>query len=160
MAGTIQFNREFISFGNGVQDYEKTPDIVVAWEDMLALWGYPCGGQIGAPFSAQWLAEDERPENDPEKLDLLFLIPDQPFIEIILNSGTSDARYGGWLHGSAPVDVTDEAVNGYRVLITTLPDGSRQRHEYDAVSGGYAPAGPATVMPIAVARRRSLRVAV
>ncbi|MEM7683355.1 MAG: hypothetical protein AAF293_00920 [Pseudomonadota bacterium] len=160
MAGTIQFNREYISFGDDVEDYEKTPDIVVAWEEMLARWGYPCGGQIGAKFSAQWLQDRERPENDPETLDLLFLIPDQPYIEIILNSGTSDARYGGWLSGSAPVDVTDEIVNGYRVLVTTLSDGSRQRHEYDPVTGEYGPAGSATALPIAAARRRGLRVAV
>lgn len=155
MAGTAKFDRIYVDFGPKVNDVEKASDVLTAWEDMLAMYSYPCAGQIGAPFSAQWLGEGERPANDPDTLDLLFVIPDTPYIEIILNSGDTDARYGGWLYGQDGVELTDDYVNGYRVLIATAADGTQSRHEYLIAEGGYVPVGPVAALPLSAARRRA-----
>ena len=160
MSGALKFDRTYIDFGPKVRDVEKTADVVAAYEDMLTMYGYPCGDQVGAHFTAQWLGEGEKPENDPETLDLIFEIPNQPFLEIILNGRGTEARYGGWLSGAQPVTVTDEIANGFRVLMATQPDGSEVRHEYNPGLSQYLPTATATALPLAAARRMSLRRAV
>ena len=110
---------------------------------------------INAKISAIWLGEGEKPAGDVENLDLLFKMgaPGEPFIEIILRSTGNFPVYGGWLEGQS-ADVTDEIVNGHRVLVTTL-DGTKLRWEYALDAGQYVPAGPmaGAKMSTAVARK-------
>ena len=157
MSGNTKFNRSYLDFGPDVRPFETTADVVSVYEDILTMWNYDLGDQIGALFSAQWLREGERPENDPETLDLIFRINGAPFFEIILKDGTNGARYGGWLFGAEPVVVTDEIVDGYRVILTADADGSQLRHEYSAAAATYGPVAPVAAMPLSAARRMGLR---
>lgn len=122
MAGTIQFNRHFAAFGNQVNPYEKADDVgsVLSW--MLGKWNYlyPVGALVNAKISAIWLGKGERPAGDVDNLDLLFQMAQSGsgYFEIILRSKGNPPVYGGWASGES-LDVTDEIVNGQRVLIAT-----------------------------------------
>jgi hypothetical protein len=153
MAGTIQFNRTYIDFGPQVNAWEKTPDILSAIETFFGLWGYDPMEQLGAKVTAQWLGEGEKPANQNEAVDLIFEIKGQPFFEIVLNTPGKDAVYGGYLYGTQPVEITDEIVNGYRVLVTKGEDGANVRHEFDPAQGWYLPVAAASAVPLNAARR-------
>lgn len=157
MSVKMKFNRSYLDYGPDVRPFETTADVVSVYEDILTMWNYDLGDQIGALFSTHWLGESERPENDPDTLDLIFQINGAPFFEITLQDGTNGARYGGWLFGAKPVVITDEVVDGYRVILTTDMDGSQLRHEYNAAVASYGPVAPVAAMPLSAARRMGLR---
>lgn len=159
MSGTLKFDRTYLDFGTQVRPIEKTADVASVFEDILTTWGYDVGDQIGGMFSAQWLGEGERPTNDTDRLDLIFEITGEPYFEIALRGETGVASYGGWLFGKQPVVVTDEIVNGHRVLLTTLEDGAQLRHEFFADAAGYLPSDSVTEMPLRAVRRIGLRLA-
>lgn len=153
MAGNMQFNRTYIDFGPEVNAWEKTPDILAAIETFFTLWGYDPMEEIGNKVTAQWLGEGEKPANQKEGVDLIFEMKGQPFFEIVLNTPGQDAVYGGYVYGKQPVEVTDEIVNGYRVLVSTGEDGAKIRHEFDPGQSWYLPVAAASAVPLNAARR-------
>lgn len=159
MAGTIQFNRDYAAFGNQVKPHEKTDDVGSIVTEILSLWFYPIGAVINAKISGIWLGEGEKPAGDLENIDLLFKMgpPGEPYIEIILRSTGNPPAYGGWVAGQS-LDVTDEIVNGHRVLVTTL-EGTKLRWEYslDAEPHQYVQVGPAAGAKMSTATARKLQ---
>ena len=160
MAGTIQFNRDYAAFGSQVKPYEKADDVGLVVTEFLCLWFYPIGALVNAKISAIWLGEGEKPAGDTENIDLLFKMGSsgEPFIEIILRSTGNPPVYGGWVAGDS-VDVTDEIVNGQRVLVTTL-EGSKLRWEYTLDADPfpqYVLVGPAAGAKMSTAASRKLQ---
>ena len=158
MAGTVQFNRNYAAFGNQVEPYEKSDDVGLAVTEMLAenRYLYPIGALINAKISGIWLGEGERPVGDKEDLDLLFKMafPDVPFIEIILRSKGNPARYGGWALGDK-LEVTDEIVNGHRVLIGSW-QGEALRFEFNLDNSWYGPVSTAGGARVSTAAARNM----
>ncbi|MEL6467731.1 MAG: hypothetical protein AAFQ58_22420 [Pseudomonadota bacterium] len=155
MAGEAQFNRDYINYGAEVRPFEKTTDVSFVLTEILCTFLYPLNALVGNKFSAQWLGEEEKGPNDPEDLDLIFEFSETEvsgaFREIILRNHAGVATYGGWLVAGGTVHVTDEIVNGYRVILVRV-DGQEIRHENDGVY--YVPVGASPAIAAASAARR------
>ncbi|MBW8640286.1 hypothetical protein K1W69_24040 [Hoeflea sp. WL0058] len=82
---------------------------------------------------------------------MLFEMVGQNYFEIVLRDGDGSAYYGDWLAGSQPVEVTDEIINGFRVIFTGQGD-EKVRHEYEPGSG-YGPIYGTSAIPLASAKR-------
>ena len=154
MAGVIQFNRNFAAFGNQVNPWEKSDTVGQVITELLCIWGYPVGELIEAKISGIWLGEGERPENDPDKLDIIFKMrtASPQYYEIVLRT-EDDAWYGGFFEGQS-LEVTDEIVNGHRVVYA-INNGMRIRYEFytEGFRGFYMP-----VFDAAKARRSTRQV--
>ncbi|WP_171177828.1 hypothetical protein [Ruegeria sp. HKCCD8929] len=146
MAGEVQFNRDYTNYGAEVRDFERTTDVSIVLTEVLSAFFYPLNALIGNKFSAQWLGEGDKGPNDPEDLDLIFEFSETEvsgaYREIVLRDSAGVATYGGWLIAGGVVNVTDEIVNGYRVIVVRV-DEQDIRHEndgsfYQPVSGGPA----------------------
>ena len=152
MAGTLKFTRDYAVFGSKVNDYEISPDVnhILAGTIRDFTW-YPYDVYIGSKFVAIWLREGEKDPNDPANIDLIFIAKNQGYAEIVLRDHNSEAAYGGWLVWGESAEVTDEIVNGYRVINVTLASGDVERHEF--VDTGYVPVGPTATASLARAKR-------
>nr|MEC9421164.1 hypothetical protein [Pseudomonadota bacterium] len=137
MSGNAKFVRDFATWGPDVKSWEKANEVgYVITRDILNYGGdafYPVGALMGAKISGQWLGEGDMGSGDTENLDLLLRMthPESKitYIEIILRSKTNSPYYAEYLEGGE-VEITDEIVNGHRVLIST--DGNfKFRYEFD-----------------------------
>ena len=157
MSGTLKFNRRYLVHGARMEPFESGTDTIAVIEEIMALWDYGIGDLLDGAFCTGRLSG--RPATGEEqRRDLILEIPGRAFFEIVLSGHNGRARYGGYLVGGLPVVASDERVNGYRVLLTTLPDGQQLRHEYSIDNGyGYAPAAMRDRLPLAAARRRTRR---
>jgi hypothetical protein len=156
MSGTIQFNRTYCEYGPQVRDFEKTPDVIAVIDHFIGLWGYSVGDLMGTRFTAQWLGDGEKSGKAEDELDLMIEMNATGFFEIVLRNGNGDSQYGGWLYGKQPVVVSDDIVNGYRVILTTGDDGSQLRHEF-IPSIGYEPVAGAKALPLRSQKRKAMR---
>ena len=156
MSGVIAFNRSYTEYGPQVRGFEKSPDVIAVIDHFMSLWSYSVGNLIGGRFTTQWLAEGENDGKDEDQLDLVVQMTDTGFFEVILRNGVGDSQYGGWLFGMLPVTLTDEIVNGYRVIATTAEDGSQVRHEF-LPDVGYEPIAAAKVLPLRSQKRKAMR---
>jgi hypothetical protein len=99
---------------------------------MLGTWPglYPVGALVNAKISAIYLGQGEKPAGDVDDLDLISKMaqPGDGFFEIVLRSKGNAPVYGGWAYGES-LEVTDEIVNGHRVLIAKL-GAQKRRYEY------------------------------
>ncbi|MGP9819815.1 hypothetical protein ACTZWW_07350 [Salinarimonas sp. NSM] len=159
MSGNANFNRVYIDFGSQVRDFEKAVEVLAVVDFIQGAWGYGIGNLAGAKFGAQWLRAGENAQKREEDLDLILQMVDAPFFEIVLRDGANGSRYGGWLEGGLPLQITDEVVNGYRVLTTTLADGSPLRHEFVDAELGYQPVPGAAAVPLRSQKRKGMRKA-
>lgn len=129
MSRTMIFDRSFVELGRDLQPDEKEPGVLASIEFFMKEWGYSFGELVGAQFSTHWLGEGDSSGRSPGEMDLVIEMNGSGFFEIVLRS-KGRAVYGGWLEGMRPIVVSDEEVNGHRVVLTTLADGSQLRHEY------------------------------
>lgn len=158
MAGQLQFNRDYAAFGAQVRDFEKSDDVGYVVSEFLWYDGYPfypVGALIEAQINAVWLGAGEAP--DTSKIDLIFRMrsfedPDAGpfFFEIVLRDGDFSI-YGGYAIGSA-LSVTDEIVNGHRVLESEF-HGESLRYTFDPAAGQYRETGDPTRMSTSAMRR-------
>ncbi|MEM5585276.1 hypothetical protein WNZ15_22660 [Roseibium sp. AS2] len=143
MAGTVQFNRDVAEWGPKVKPWEKSEDVGFVISEILELY-YPVGSLMTARISGNWLGEGEKPENNPETLDLMLQMQEaggDEYVEIILRSTTFTPFYAGYLFGNE-VEITDTLVNGHRVLISSNGH-NRFRYEFDGAQ--YSLAGVLTL---------------
>ena len=150
---TVKFDRTYADFGPKVRDFERSAEVIQVVEGFMKQWNYSLLDLMGSEFTAQWLREGEMPENDPDTLDLIFEIATQGFYEIVLRDGDGNAVYGGYLFGVQPVKITDEIVNGYRVLLATQADGGEARYGFSPGAGYTLMPGATGAFPLPVARR-------
>lgn len=142
MSGELQFKRIYAAYGPGVRAFERSPQIAEIIAGIICRWAYPISAIIGNKLSSQWLSEGERDDESLEDLDLLFEMPEEGFIEIVLRDADALPVYGGWLvHGQ--VTVTNEVMNGYRVINVVDESNETIRHEYEETFG-YSPTETAT----------------
>jgi hypothetical protein len=163
MAGNIQFKRDYAAFGSKVRPFEKSDDVgsVLSW--ILGEWSvlYPVGALVHAKISAIYLGKGEKPAGDVDNIDLIFKMAQSGagYFEIILRSKGNPPIYGGWAVGES-LEVTDEIINGHRVLIAKSgPD--KLRYEYtlgDPLGYGpmYALAGAALTATLSTDTARKL----
>lgn len=151
MAGKLKFTRDYALFGPEVRDFEKSEDINIVLAEIICRWNYPYDVFIDEKFVSIWLRENEAGPNDPDNLDLIFIAKDQGYAEIVLRDHNGQAVYGGYLEWGESAEVTDEIVNGYRVINVTLASGEVVRHEF--IQTGYVPVGPAATASLARAKR-------
>jgi hypothetical protein len=163
MAGNVQFKRDYAAFGSKVRPFEKSDDVgsVLSW--MLGYWSalYPVGALVNAKISAIYLGKGEKPAGDVDNIDLIFKMaqPGAGFFEIVLRSKGNAPVYGGWAYGDS-LEVTDEIVNGHRVLIAKAGT-DKLRYEYtlgDPFGLGpmYAPAAATLTSTLSTATARKL----
>lgn len=164
MSGTIQFNRSYAEFGPQVRPFEASTAVSFVLTGIMCEWQYPMNALIGCEFSAQWLGEGEKGPNDPEDLDLIFRMNatdlSDAYYEVILRDGNMVPTYGGWIVPANSIEVLDEIVNGYRVIVAKTNDGDI-RHEFDptlGVGGQYVPASSVAAAASALVSRRKARV--
>jgi hypothetical protein len=145
MADTVHFNRDYAAFGSEVKAYEKADDVGLVISEIICEFLFPVRALINAKISGIWLGEGEKPANDTENIDLLFkeAKPQEPYIDIILRSTGNSPVYGGWVAGQT-LQVTNEIVNGYRVLLT-MWDGEQWRWEVSLDDSRYHPAAGANL---------------
>jgi len=140
MAGMISFNRNYAAFGSQVRPFEKSDDVGFTVTEFMWFEGapfYPIGSLIDAKISSAWLGEGEPQSGDEADLDLIFKMREQEgfnFFEIVLRTAFG-AVYGGYAGGQS-LEVTDEIVNGHRVLIAHT-DSIKDRYEYSLETGQY-----------------------
>ena len=161
MAGTLQFNRKYAEFGSRIRDFEKDDEVGFVVSEFLWYDGapfYPVGAVIDAHVSAVWLGEGDAPTED--LIDLVFRMrpsPNQDFTlyEIVLRD-QGGAFYGGWVFGDN-LRVTDEVVNGHRVLETD-DLGATARFVFVPTQGQYqydgSPIRATTARARSIAKRR------
>jgi len=130
MVGELKFTRDYAQYGDDVRDFEKASDVGAVLAETLRRYSYPYNVYIGQKFTSIWLREGEPKSKDPEDLDLIFVAGGQGFLEIVLRDQGFDAVYGGWLVDGESVEVTNEIVNGYRVINVTMQSGETERHEF------------------------------
>ncbi|MEL6167842.1 MAG: hypothetical protein AAFR35_04075 [Pseudomonadota bacterium] len=161
MSNTVTFDRTYADFGGEVREFEKAPEVIAAINVLMKEWPYSIEDFLGARFTAEWLGSDQRPAKvrDLNDHDLIFEMGDTGFYELVLRNDRGDSVYGGWLIGLEPVVVTDEVVHGHRVILTTLEDGTQQRHDYFP-NLGYGPASGASAMALGRETQDMLRRAV
>ena len=152
MAGKLNFTRNYAMFGSDVRDFEKAPDVVSVLARTVCDYEYPYDVYIDEKFVSVWLREDEPGPNDPDNLDLIFIAKNQGFAEVVLRDHGDAAVYGGYLIWGDSAEVTDEIVNGYRVINVNLGAGGIERHEF-VLGFGYAPVGPAATASLARSKR-------
>jgi hypothetical protein len=132
MAGNIQFKRDYAAFGSKVRPFEKSDDVgsLLSWILGTWLFIYPVGALVNAKISGIYLGKGEKPAGDVDNLDLIFKMaqPGAGYFEIILRSKGNPPVYGGWAVGES-LEVTDEIVNGHRVLIAKTGT-EKLRYEY------------------------------
>ncbi len=139
MAGMISFNRNYAAFAAGVRPFESADDVGLVVTEFLWDGGfpfYPIGALIDAKISSAWLGESDAPGNEAD-LDLIFKMRELEganYFEIILRTA-SGPIYGGWVAGQS-LEVTDEFINGHRVLIGH-DSGAKGRYEFDLQASRY-----------------------
>lgn len=142
MAGMVRFNRSYADYGDQVRQFEKTIQIGDVITEFLWYGGspyYSANQLINSKISSVWLGEGERPDNDPNNLDLIFrmdpLSPDSwtDFEVILRNNG--NPVYGGFFFG-AEIFVTDVIVAGHRA-VDGIFGNERYRFEFDPATSQY-----------------------
>ena len=131
MSTSVAFNRDFTVWSPDVKPWEKADDVGYVISEILWTY-YPVGALMGAKISGNWLGEGETPANDPDDLDLMLRFRDPggfDYVEIIIRSTSYAPFYAGYLIGGK-VEITNDLVNGHRVLISS--DGQyKYRYEFD-----------------------------
>ena len=163
MGGMVQFSRRYADFATQARPFERSTDVCLVVTDFLSRWGYPVNALIGAEFSAQWLGDGEPGPNDPDNLDLIFRMVEtevsEAFFEVVLRDAHGVPVYGGWLLPADTLELTDEIVNGQRVIIGRTTGGGLVRHEFHPGEGGYVPLPQAPSVAAMAIRRRQIRAA-
>ncbi len=141
VAVQIRFSKEFATWGLRVRPLEKADDVGLVVTEFLWFEGapfYPISALNEARVSSVWLGGESSSDEDEDNLDLIFEMGEiadrAKFYEIVLRSevGTS---YGGYVAGD-DLEVTDEIVNGHRVIIASV-DQFKDRYEYAPGCGQY-----------------------
>ncbi len=155
MTMTYTPKRHFAHFDDGVRDFEKSDDILDLLTEIIVDLDQNIGAYIGGKFISLWLGEGEKDEKDEADLDLLFVNQVDGFIDIIFRQRAGFPRDGGALFPAKTLKLTDEIVEGYRVIIGVAEDGTEIR--YEVVSGRYTPIAPFPISPsMSRGRRRRM----
>ncbi|MBP2551519.1 hypothetical protein J2858_004461 [Neorhizobium galegae] len=152
----MTFNSSYVQFSSYTEPYQRADDVGFAITEFMWFKGYPfyaIGALTEAKVAYARLAQGAFEETDQDNVDLVFRMSQTGggyFFELVLRSDKGTA-YGGWLWGEN-LEVTDEFINGYRVLATTHAAGrthfaySRRRRGYQCI--GRPPVDKASlVMP-------------
>lgn len=155
MTHTYTPKRHFAHFDNGVRAFERSDEVLDILTDLVTELDQNIGAYIGGKFISLWLGEGEKTEEDAEDLDLLFVNQVDGFIDIVFRQRAGVAVNGGALLPSKTLRLTDEIIEGYRVIIGVAEDGTETR--YEVVSGRYTPIVPLPVVStMSRARRRQM----
>lgn len=155
MTHTYTPKRNFAQFSDGVREFEKSNEVLDLLTGFIAELDHNIGAYIGGKFIALWLGEGDKDDEDSEDLDLLFVNQTDGYVDIIFRQGGTAAVDGGALLPLKTIKLTDEIVEGYRVLIGIAEDGTETR--YEVVSGRYTRVTPASLADsTSRARRRRI----
>ncbi len=138
MSGRFNFVRTYAQYGADIRDFEKSPAVSAVLSVVLSKFEYPASSLLGARLTTQWLRAGNAPGNDASLMALIFEMQGGGFVEIVLRKTVGTAFYGGWLEKGNSYRITNEVVNGYRVIDVTKPCGEIRRHVY-AGRFGYQP---------------------
>ncbi|AYD04389.1 hypothetical protein [Neorhizobium sp. NCHU2750] len=151
MANPIVFGRSYMAFTAVTEPYQRADDVGYAIAEFMSFKGrpyYPIGALANTRIAASRLSAGDVLEADEDNLDLIFRMREAEggyFFEIVLRS-SQGTRYGGWLWGY-DVEVTDEIVNGYRV-IETIEGSRRWRFEFCDNANHYQSVDPLPIEKI------------
>lgn len=139
MSGNLNFNRKFADYGPDTRDFERSRDVLKELTELVCGVKQTIGAFIGAKFTSVWLHEGDATGIEDD-LDLIFINQEDGFLDIVLRQNGVPV-YGGFLDPSVSVNVTDDVVNGLRVIIGTDESGNKTRYEF--TGSQYIPVGPA-----------------
>jgi hypothetical protein len=154
MMKRMSFNSSYLQFSSYTEPYQRADDVGYAITEFMWFKGYPfyaIGALTEAKVAYARLAQGDFEETDQDNFDLVFRMGESGgghFFELVLRSDKGTA-YGGWVWGEDLL-VTDEFINGYRVLATNHAAGqthfaySRRRRGYQCI--GRPPVDKAAVV--------------
>lgn len=145
--------RNYIKFGTEISDFEKDPKILKQVNHFMHELdvGYSFLDIIGARVTTTRLSDGFQVGDSQHDLDLIWHMERLNYFEIILCGEKITPRYGGWLYGEDP-QITDEIINGYRVIETTFKEQTL-RHHYEPLVRGYEPIFGSMAAPLPCAQR-------
>ena len=147
--------RTFADFDAQTRDFEKSDDVLDVVTGIMTELGDNIGAYIGGKFIGLWLREGEAQNEDESDLDLLFVNQVDQFIDIVLRQRAGLPADGGSLKPAVTLKLTDDIVEGYRVIIGVAEDGTETRYEF--VGGRYVEIDPAPLtLRSSSARRKRL----
>lgn len=151
MKTPMVFARPYLTFSSTTAPYQRADDVGYIVTEFMSFKGrpyYPIGVLTSARVTSVHLTARDPEEGDEDNLDLLFRMREAEggyFFEIVLRS-SQGTRYGGWVWGYE-IEVLDEVVQGYRVLLTH--DGKKQwRFAYCCQAERYRSLDPLPVEKI------------
>ncbi|MEM6617130.1 MAG: hypothetical protein AAF619_11410 [Pseudomonadota bacterium] len=141
-------DRIFGVFGDRVSALEAASDVGIVITAILNEHDYPSNALFGATVTTAWLGVGDPPTHDESALDLIFRMREtdvsSAYYELIIRDENGFPFYGGWLASDAvSLEISDEIVNGYRVVLGRTASNDLIRHEFDMVVG-YVPVSDAT----------------
>ena len=153
MTSSIKFNRTFADWGDQTREFERSEDVLTILTNLIGQLDQTIGAYIGGKFTSIWLHEGDTPGSEAD-LDLIFVNQADDFLDIVLREDGVPV-YGGALNPSVTVEVTDEIVDGFRVIIGTDEGGNKTR--YEATGGVYNPVGPTAATTLISTARAKMR---
>lgn len=148
MPSRLLFGKQYLSFGQQVEPYQRADDVGYAVTEFLWFEGrpfYPAGSLTHAAVASVRLSSSNTEEVDEDNLDLIFQMQDVDgghIFEVVLRSNEG-TRYGGWLWGR-DLELSHEVSDGYR-LITANTERGQFRFAFCATSGQYRCCGEAPI---------------
>ena len=143
MCGKGKYDRSDAGNATGDRDCGEAAAVCHVLAEVIAKWRYPASVLSGSGPDARLPAGFGFGGMNPEHLDLIFEACGGYF-EITLQGAGDATAYCGRIMRGREIAITGETVNGHRVLIVTLPDGGRVRHEFRAGAGYMPVAGSAS----------------
>lgn len=153
MSKTINFQRSFTNWGDKTREFERSNEIQEILTTLIDDLSMTIGAFIDGKFSSIWLHEGDA-TGDKADLDLIFVNQTDQFLDVILREDGVPV-YGGFLNPSVKVLVTDEVVDGHRVIIGIDENGGETRHE--AIGGFYSAVGPTAAVSLKSPARAKMR---
>ncbi len=153
MATTIKCQRTFVDWGDRTRDFERSEDVLRILTDVMVDLEQTIGAYIGGKFTSIGLHEGDSSGIEAD-LDLIFVNRADGYRDIVLRKN-GETAYGGALNPSKSVQVSDEIVNGFRVLIGIDDGGNKTR--YEVIGGQYNPVGPAAAASLTNPARAKMR---
>ncbi len=119
----LPFHNSYLTFSFQAEPYQRADDVGYAISEFMWFRGqpfYPIGALAEAKIAHLRLSAGKFDAGDEDNLDLVFRMREAGgghYFEIVLRSDRG-TRYGGWAWGRE-LEVLDEFVNGYRVLVAS-----------------------------------------
>lgn len=155
MPSKVSFVRTFATYGPDINSIEKSAPIADLISGIINRWHYPFDAFIGARITSEWLSDSRLYAQDRDDMDLIFDLRGQDYQEVILRDHDSMPVYGGWLIRGVDLEITDDIKNGHRVLVSTLADGGKIRHQFTK-GLGFVPVVGTTPIPRSAQSRFNL----